>query len=164
MARTPDPSEAEFVRRVREPRTAATEPGRHRARRSAMMLLYRTDLVGGEVEDAIGSFESEHGFAMPEYAAALVRGVVAHAADVDERIREHLVDWTIERLGAVERSVLRIGAWELCWGEVPGPVAIDEAVELSKRYATPEAAKLVNGVLAAIHRSLDTETETGEET
>jgi N utilization substance protein B len=129
-----------------------------------MMLLYRTDLVGGEVEDAIGSFESEHGFAMPEYAATLVRGVVEYADAVDDRIRDHLVDWTIERLGAVERSVLRIATWELCWGEVPGPVAIDEAVELSKRYATPEAAKLVNGVLAAIYRTLDTAVETATDT
>ena len=52
------------------------------------------------------------------------------------------------QLGAVERAVLRIAMWELVTGEVPPPVAIDEAVELAKRYATPEAAKLVNGVLA----------------
>lgn len=148
MARTPDPSEAEFVRRVREPRAASTEPGRHRARRSAMMLLYRTDLVGGDVESAIRSFEGEHGFAMPEYGATVVRGVVARQSEVDEQVSAFLQEWTLERLGAVERAVLRIAMWELVSGEVPGPVAIDEAVELAKRYATPEAAKLVNGVLA----------------
>ena len=148
MARTPDPSEAEFVRRVREPRTASAEPGRHRARRSAMMLLYRTDLVGGEVEESIARFEGEHGFAMPEYGARVARGVGERLEVVDAAIAAHLQDWTVARLGAVERAVLRIAMWELLTGEVPGPVAIDEAVELAKRYATPEAAKLVNGVLA----------------
>jgi N utilization substance protein B len=113
-----------------------------------MMLLYRTDLVGGDVDDAIGSFEEEHGFAMPEYAALVVRGVTLREVELDEAIQAHLVDWTVDRLGAVERAVLRISMWELVTGEVPPPVAIDEAVELAKRYATPEAAKLVNGVLA----------------
>jgi N utilization substance protein B len=113
-----------------------------------MMLLYRTDLVGGDAEDAIRGFEGEHGFAMPEYGAKVVRGVIARQDEVDAAIREHLQEWSLERLGAVERAVLRISMWELISGEVPAPVAIDEAVELAKRYATPEAAKLVNGVLA----------------
>lgn len=148
MARTPDPSEAEFVRRVREPRAQSSEPGRHRARRSAMMVLYRTDLIGGDAESAIEGFEREHGFEMPEYGAHVVRGVLDRLEQVDEQITAHLQEWSIERLGAVERSVLRIATWELITREVPAPVAIDEAVELAKRYATPEAAKLVNGVLA----------------
>lgn len=149
MARTPDPSEAEFVRRVREPRAATTEPGRHRARRSAMMLLYRTDLLKSEAEEAIAGFEQEHGFEMPEYGVAVVRGVVARQDEVDAVISERLEGWTLDRLGAVERAVLRIGVFELIHGEVPGPVVIDEAVELAKRYASPDAAKLVNGVLGA---------------
>jgi len=63
----------------------------------------------------------------------------------------------------VERAVLRIAMWELVTGEVPGPVAIDEAVELSRRYATPEAAKLVNGVLAAWLRASEAEQSDEEE-
>ena len=157
MARTPDPSEAEFVRRVREPRTKAVEPGRHRARRSAMMLLYRTDLVGGDVDAAIASFEDEHGFAMPEYAVLVVKGVTSREHELDEAIQDNLTDWTVGRLGAVERSILRISMWELVTGEVPPPIAIDEAVELAKRYATPEAAKLVNGVLAGWLRTQGTQ-------
>lgn len=159
MARTPDPSEAEFVRRVREPRSATTEPGRHRARRSAMMVLYRTDLVGGDVDDAISSFEREHGFAMPDYAAQVVRGVTAERDALDVDIQRHLKEWTIDRLGAVERAVLRIAMFELRGDDVPGPVAIDEAVELAKRYATPDAGKLINGVLAAWLRDRDTEAD-----
>jgi N utilization substance protein B len=113
-----------------------------------MMLLYRTDLVGGDVDAAIDTFEEEHGFAIPEYATLVVRGVTAREHELDEAIQANLTDWTVDRLGAVERAVLRIAMWELVTGEVPPPVAIDEAVELAKRYATPEAAKLVNGVLA----------------
>ena len=113
-----------------------------------MMLLYRADLVGGDTEAAIAGFEGEHGFAMPEYGAKVVRGVLERADEVDAAISANLQEWSLERLGAVERSVLRIAMWELVSGEVPAPVAIDEAVELAKRYATPEAAKLVNGVLA----------------
>lgn len=157
MARTPDPSEAEFVRRVREPRAASVEPGRHRARRSAMMVLYRADLVGGDPIEAIAGFEGEHGFPMPEYGAQVVEGVANGREMLDARISELLVDWSLERLGAVERAVLRIAMWELVSGSVPGPVAIDEAVELAKRYATPDAAKLVNGVLAAWLRANEQE-------
>ncbi len=113
-----------------------------------MMLLYRTDLVGGDVDAAIGTFEEEHGFEIPEYATLVVRGVTSREHELDEAIQANLTDWTVDRLGAVERAVLRIAMWELVTGEVPPPVAIDEAVELAKRYATPEAAKLVNGVLA----------------
>ncbi|MCW2956512.1 MAG: NusB antitermination factor [Thermoleophilia bacterium] len=166
MARTPDPSEAEFVRRVREPRATTTEPGRHRARRSAMMLLYRADLMKGDVEEAIAGFEGEHGFAMPHYGQVLVRGVVERSAEVDAEISKRLKEWAIERLGAVERAVLRIAMFELLAGDTPGPVAIDEAVELSKRYATPEAAKLVNGVLGSWlreHGGGDASTDQGEE-
>jgi N utilization substance protein B len=158
VARTPDPSEAEFVRRVREPRAAIREPGRHRARRSAMMLLYRADLVGGDVDEAVGAFEAEHGFPIPEYTEQVVRGVTERRAELDAVIDTYLEDWTVDRLGAVERAVLRVAMWELFErDDVPGPVAIDEAVELAKRYATPEAAKLINGVLASWLRDHDAE-------
>ncbi|MCZ4496347.1 MAG: nusB [Thermoleophilia bacterium] len=147
---------------MREPRAKTTEPGRHRARRSAMMLLYRADLMDGDVEEAIAGFEGEHGFPMPHYGAKVVRGVAARSAEIDAEISARLKEWAIERLGAVERAVLRIAMFELLDGSTPGPVAIDEAVELSKRYATPEAAKLVNGVLGSWLREHGS-TDRGEE-
>lgn len=160
MARTPDPSEAEFVRRVREPRSKSAEPGRHRARRSAMMVLYRTDLVGGDVDESIAGFEGENGFPIPQYTEDVVRGVVARQDELDAVIGTYLVDWSVERLGAVERAILRVAMWELFErDDVPAPVTIDEAVELAKRYATPEAAKLINGVLASWLRDHDAEGE-----
>lgn len=128
------------------------QPGRHRARRNAMMVLYQLDLVPGPVADAIAQIEQEHGFQMPAYARELVDSVLAEREDLDAEISGLLTDWPIDRLGAVERSVLRIGMHELMFSQVPPEVAIDEAVELAKRYASPEAAKLVNGVLGAYVR------------
>ena len=154
MARTPDPEEAEFIRRVREPRAKSTEPGRHAARRAAMMLLYRTDLMKGDVEVAIAGFAADHGGArLPEYGATVVRGVVARMDEIDAALTLHLNEWAVSRLGAVERAVLRMSMFELLAGDVPEPVVIDEAVELAKRYASPDAAKLINGVLGGWVRS-----------
>ena len=67
----------------------------------------------------------------------------------------HLAGWTLERLGSVERSILRIGAFELGWvPDVPSAVIVDEAVELAKRFASDEAGSLVNGVLGAVQGTL----------
>lgn len=126
-----------------------------------MMLLYQTDLVGGDVDAAIASYEGEHGRALAPYAQELVRGVHARMTELDTMLSAHLHDWAIDRLGTVERAVLRIAALELVSEDVPPPVVIDEAVELSKRYATPDAARLVNGVLAGMVRAggVDTDQE-----
>lgn len=125
-----------------------------------MMLLYRADLMDGGVEEAIAGFEDENGFAIPQYTEQVVRGVTDRREQLDAVIDTYLEDWTVDRLGAVERAVLRVAMWELFErDDVPGPVAIDEAVELAKRYATPEAAKLINGVLASWLRDHDAEDE-----
>lgn len=158
MARTPD-GDASFVRRERSARTRApAEPGRHRARRSAMHVLYRADLVEHDVGDELAGFQEQHGFPVPAYTAELVGGVVERMDEVDAELSARLHSWSLERLGAVERSVLRIGMYELLVGAVPIEVAIDEAIELARRYASPDAAKLVNGVLGAWAREQQEET------
>lgn len=123
-----------------------------------MMVLYRNDLVGGEIDAAVDGFTAEHGFPIPEYTEQVVRGVIERREQLDAVIETYLDDWTVDRLGAVERAVLRVAMWELFErDDVPAPVSIDEAVELAKRYATPEAAKLINGVLAAWLRDHEAE-------
>ena len=137
--------------------TASGNTSRHQARRNAMMVLYKLDLVGPEegastdasVDAAIESFATEHGFELPDYAVVVVRGVCSNLGPIDRSIEQYLTDWRLDRLGAVERAILRIGMYELESDDVPTEVAIDQAVELAKRYASPEAAKLVNGVLGA---------------
>lgn len=163
MARTPDPSEAEFVRRVREQRPPSREPGRHRARRAAMQLLYRVDLTDDDVATLVAKHEQEHGAAMPAYGEALALDVERRREELDEIIQRNLRDWTVARLGAVERSVLRVAVLELERGDVPAPIVIDEAVELAKRYATPEAGSLVNGVLAGWLRTNERDEHQEEE-
>lgn len=118
---------------------------RKEARRQALELLYQWDLT----QQPLASLHE--GVADP-FAYELAEGVIAHADDLDGRITSAAVDWTAERLGVVERNVLRIGLHELDQGEVPLEVAIDEAVTLAKRYASEDAGRLVNGILGRLAR------------
>ena len=119
--------------------------GRRAARRTALFLLYQWDVTGQPLT-------SLHEGEIDEYARALAESVAARAPELDALITEAADDWTADRLGAVERNVLRIAVQELDSGDVPEPVAIDEAVGLAKRYASDEAGRLVNGILGRIQR------------
>jgi transcription antitermination protein NusB len=119
--------------------------GRRTARRTAVFLLYQWDVTGKPLTSL---YEGE----IDEYARALAEGVEARAAALDERITAAAEGWTADRLGAVERNILRVAIHELDTGSVPPEVAINEAVELAKRYASDEAGKLVNGILGRIQR------------
>jgi len=94
-------------------------------------------------------------FAPEPYAEELFRGVGSRSAEVDRLIAAHATDWSLGRLPAVDRQLLRLGAYELLERrEIPVAVVIDEAVELAKQYSTEESGRYVNGVLAAIAREL----------
>ena len=120
-------------------------PGRRAARRTALFLLYQWDVTG---QPLTSLFEGE----VDAFARELAEAVTAHAAKLDATITAAAEGWTADRLGAIERNVLRMGAHELESGSVPPEVAINEAVELAKRYATEDAARLVNGILGRIAR------------
>jgi N utilization substance protein B len=126
-------------------RETAPPVGRRHARRQALFLLYQWDLT----EQPLATlFEGE-----PDaFAAQLASSVAAEAEALDARITAASVDWTADRLGTLERNILRIGVHELEEGAVPAEVAINEAVLLAKRYATDDAARLVNGILGRIKR------------
>jgi N utilization substance protein B len=119
--------------------------GRRAARRTALFLLYQWDVTG---QPLTSLYEGE----VDPFAKELANGVAARAQELDRRITDAADDWTADRLGAVERNVLRIALYELDAGGVPVEVAIDEAVTLAKRYATEEAARLVNGILGRVVR------------
>jgi N utilization substance protein B len=123
--------------------------GRHAARRQALFLLYQWDVTG---QPLASLYEGE----VDEFARTLVEEVSARAVDLDRRITAAARGWTADRLGAIERNVLRIAIRELDRGEVPVEVAIDEAVGLAKRFASSEAASLVNGILGRIAREAET--------
>ena len=118
---------------------------RREARRAALFMLFQWDVTG----KPLGStYEGE----VDEFARETAEAVAARAPELDRRIDEATEGWPADRLGALERNVLRIGIYELERGEVPREVAIDEAVRLAKRYASDEAGKLVNGILGRIAR------------
>ena len=118
---------------------------RKAARRDALFVLYQWDVTGQPLT-------SLHEGELDPYAQELVDSVAAAAADLDARINEASSDWTADRLGALERNILRIALWELEREEVPVEVAIDEAVTLAKRYASEDAGALVNGILGRVAR------------
>ena len=118
---------------------------RRAARRTALFLLYQWDVTG---EPLASLYEGE----VDDWARTTAETVAADAAELDARISEAAEGWTADRLGAIERNILRIGVHELDGDDVPDEVAIDEAVTLAKRYATDDAAKLVNGILGRIVR------------
>jgi N utilization substance protein B len=118
---------------------------RREARRAALFMLFQWDVTG----KPLGStYDGE----VDDFARETAEAVAERADELDRRIDEATVDWPADRLGALERNVLRIGIYELEKGDVPREVAIDEAVRLAKRYASDEAGKLVNGILGRIAR------------
>jgi transcription antitermination protein NusB len=119
--------------------------GRRASRRQALFLLYQWDLTG---QPLTSLYEGE----IDSFALQLAEEVSERTAELDGRITAAAQGWTADRLGVVERNILRMAIRELDRGEVPVEVAIDEAVELAKRYASKEASALVNGILARIVR------------
>ena len=121
-----------------------SEPtGRRAARRTALVLLYQWDVTGQELASL---FEGE----IDPYARETAEAVIATREELDRRITEAADDWTADRLGALERNILRIAIHELDRDEVPVEVAINEAVTLAKRYSSEDAGRLVNGILGRI--------------
>ena len=118
---------------------------RRAARRTALFLLYQWDVTG---QPLASLYEGE----VDDYARDTAEAVEAAASALDAKIDAAAEGWTADRMGAIERNVLRIAVHEIESEVVPAEVAIDEAVTLAKRYATEEAGRLVNGILGRIAR------------
>ena len=124
---------------------------RSKARKRALDLLFESEQRGLPTLELLSERQSLGETPVPEYAADLVRGVASHNERIDELISWNLVDWTLERMPAVDRNVLRIGVYELLWADgVPDGVAISEAVALVEDLSTDASPSFVNGVLARI--------------
>jgi N utilization substance protein B len=119
--------------------------GRRAGRRTAFFLLYQWDLTG---QPLASLYEGD----VDAFARELAEAVAARASELDRTITSAAEGWTADRLGAVERNILRIGVQELDSEAVPPEVAINEAVELAKRYASEDAGRLVNGILGRVAR------------
>jgi N utilization substance protein B len=125
---------------------------RSKARKRAVDVLYEADVRGTDpvtlIAERVGSADVPP---VNDYTVSLVEGVTAHRARIDDLISEHAEGWTLQRMPAVDRAVLRVGLYELLWAaDVPDAVAIDEAVELAKGLSTDDSPRFVNGVLGRI--------------
>jgi N utilization substance protein B len=130
--------------------------GRHQARKRAVDLLFEGEARGmtpadvAEARNALAKAQSDVSPLNP-YTVTVAQGVTRHAAHIDDLISAYLQGWTLDRLPAVDRAILRVAVWELLHAEdVPEPVAVDEAVELAKQLSTDESPAFVNGVLGQV--------------
>jgi N utilization substance protein B len=117
--------------------------GRRAARRTALFLLYQWDVTGQELASL---YEGE----IDPFSLELAESVIERHEELDARITAAANEWTADRLGSLERNILRMAILELDRGTVPVEVAIDEAVSLAKRYSSEDAGRLVNGILGRI--------------
>ena len=126
-------------------------PARSKARKRALDVLFEAEQRGTPVLDLLAERTAEASPPVPAYAADQVRGVTEHAARIDELIAEFAEGWTLDRMPAVDRNVLRIGIYELLYApDVPDGVAISEAVQLARDLSTDASPAFINGVLARL--------------
>ncbi len=129
-----------------------------RARSRALQAVYAWDVRGGTVPLATVAIQVWDDIGIPQderaWAARLVETIVARGAEIDGEIEAVTTNWRIERLGAIERTVLRCAAAELLVLETPAKVVLQEAVRLGERYGSEQSARFVNGVLDALARRL----------
>ena len=126
---------------------------RTKARKRALDVLFEAEQRDLDVVDLLARRVVEPGTeaSLPQYAVEIVEGVVARLGRIDEVLASHSHGWTIERMPAVDRAVLRVGVWEILFNdEVPDAVAVDEAVDLVKALSTDESPGFVNGLLGRV--------------
>jgi len=129
---------------------------RRRSRQRALQILYSFDARKQPVDEAINAYydtlySEEHPERDP-FVADLVRGTIANLAEVDDRISRHAEHWRMERMPTVDRNILRLAVYEMTRVGTPAAVAIDEALELARRFSSEESVQFINGVLDAVHR------------
>lgn len=120
------------------------------AREVALQVLFQDDLNPGVDPAQAGRFvraRLEHFPNLVDFAQSLVDGVRRNRAEIDSLLARTADNWSLERMAVTDRNILRIGTYELLYTDTPGRVAINEAVELAKRYGTAHSAQFVNGIL-----------------
>jgi N utilization substance protein B len=137
---------------------------RSKARKRALDLLYASDLRGESATEALGRAIDEGEGPTNAYTADLVRGVAEHQARIDEVLAEYSQGWTLDRMPAVDRNVLRLGVFELLYvDDVPDAVAVSEALALVRDLSTDESPQFVNGILGAVLRNKATAQSTARD-
>ena len=130
---------------------------RHQAREAVVGLLYAYDLGNPEIKKFAEEILEEKKIRnrQREFALGLFLGTLEHLERIDEEIKKHLESWEMDRLGHIEKAILRLGAYELLYTDIDKAIAINEAVELAKELGGDQAPKFINGVLDAIAKDAD---------
>lgn len=128
---------------------------RHQAREAVTTFLYANDIGNDDIEKFIDEILEDRKIRhkQKDFAISLYKGVREHLKEIDKVINEHLKGWDFNRLGKVERAILRLGTYELMFTNLDRAVIINEALELTKDLAGERAAKFINGVLDSIRKS-----------
>jgi len=127
---------------------------RSKARKRALDVLFASDVRGESATTALETAISDGEGPTNDYTAVLVRGVEERRGHIDEVLAQYAEGWTLQRMPAVDRNVLRLGVWELLYADdVPDSVAISEAMALVTDLSTDESPQFVNGVLGAVQRN-----------
>ena len=141
---------------------------RRKARECALQMLFAADVASTRPDELARNFWSELADAEldedgREFATRLALGALAHIEEVDARIKSRAEHWRIDRMATVDRNVLRLAVYEFLHEPTPRTVAINEALEVARRFSTYEATQFINGILDAIKRDLDQEQPRAEE-
>ena len=132
---------------------------RRKARECALQMMFQYDMAETPVPDVFTTYWGELADApedVRDFANKLVEGALAHLTEIDERIRLRTEHWRIPRMAVVDRNLLRLAVYEFLYEpDTPKTVAINEALEIARRFSTHEATQFINGILDAIKRDLE---------
>jgi transcription antitermination protein NusB len=133
---------------------------RRKARECALQMLFAADVAEMPADDVVRTYwaelgESELDETARDFATRLAAGTLSNLELLDERIRSRAEHWRISRMAVVDRNILRLAVYEFLYEPTPRTVAINEALEVARRFSTYEATQFINGILDAIKRDLD---------
>ena len=123
---------------------------RRRAREIVLQLLYEADMNNARDEAAAKTFirsRLQGRKALTEFASDLLAKTLANKTAIDEHLTRLATRWSLSRMAVADRNVLRLGAYEILFGETPGRVAVNEAIVLARRYGSKDSPRFVNGIL-----------------
>ena len=132
---------------------------RHRAREFALQMLFQIDIGQSAIEATLEAFWIDHTARRitRDYSERLVRGTILHQGEIDRLIVDSTENWRVERMAGVDRNILRLAIYEFLFErETPPIVAIDEAIEIAKRYGGEDSGHFINGILDAVRVKLET--------
>ena len=130
---------------------------RRKSRQAALELLYQREIVGGRIADAVAGYvRIPTNKPLPDFCRRLLGGIEVNQRTIDDIIDVNADNWALERLPLIDRNILRIAIYEMLYeSDIPVSVSINEAIELAKKYGSPESGKFINGVLGHVAVSLE---------